>query len=284
MRILLFKMENNQMLFKDVDLNNYLSGPINQQNEIDKLNKEIENLSNLEKELTANSFSIERLPLERLHREIKPLESKRKKLFLSSKYQTLDLSFLRMSNQVNFEGKTLQLPKFSVYHLNNLEFSISFLRGIDQTYGFFWRKFKINKGEIIAQFFDLPKIFSDYLSKSLEFNQLRHINAASMCYYTNVPEELISKYCPGKDSNNRFRIGTIFNGLLPAETHRKIIEARGEKEVEVYIIAETKPEHWTRVLPTKDPLAVGVFEDKCYLIDHFNTTPLEDYVKKEFTS
>ena len=35
---------------------------------------------------------------------------------------------------------------------------------------------------------------------------------------------------------------------------------------------------------TVDPLVVGIKNDQCYLVDKFDTTPLERYVAEKFTS
>ncbi len=59
----------------------------------------------------------------------------------------------------------------------------------------------------------------------------------------------------------------------------------------MYFIAETKPEDWKQVpldqirpspRYTVEPLAVLVVDNRMFLVDHFDTTPLENYVRKEF--
>ncbi|PIN90664.1 hypothetical protein COU57_02875, partial [Candidatus Pacearchaeota archaeon CG10_big_fil_rev_8_21_14_0_10_32_14] len=52
---------------------------------------------------------------------------------------------------------------------------------------------------------------------------------------------------------------------------------------EIYVITEA--ENWSaRVVPIQDPLIIGTKGEKCYLVDVFNTTPVEEYVKREFIS
>ncbi|MBI3334525.1 hypothetical protein HYZ97_03490 [Candidatus Pacearchaeota archaeon] len=80
-----------------------------------------------------------------------------------------------------------------------------------------------------------------------------------------------------------------FNGLIPNKTREKIriakhIFQRGFFASNIYIIKEETDWKGT---PVRDPLVVGILREapgryKAYLIDQFDTTPLERYVAQEF--
>lgn len=80
------------------------------------------------------------------------------------------------------------------------------------------------------------------------------------------------------------QITASFEGIIPAETKQRIKKAE-EAGVfgGIYILAEV--EKWDIkkiVAPILDPLVVGLAHDTLYLIDTFDTTRLEEYVKQEF--
>ena len=75
-----------------------------------------------------------------------------------------------------------------------------------------------------------------------------------------------------------------FNGIFPEEIKEKINETERIFNKELYLIAETKPEEWNVQVIKSDPLLTGVYDGKCFLVDHFNTTSIENYVRREFTS
>ncbi|MGV8152256.1 MAG: hypothetical protein ACP5OG_04175 [Candidatus Nanoarchaeia archaeon] len=116
----------------------------------------------------------------------------------------------------------------------------------------------------------------------------------------------------------RFTFTSKFLGIIPESTKKRMQEAKKAFSDlnmfnELYIIAETPINQWIvseliveepklklkpvelpqhNLWPTRDPLLVAVTHEnripelynlKCYLIDHFNTTLAEDYVRKEFT-
>lgn len=86
---------------------------------------------------------------------------------------------------------------------------------------------------------------------------------------------------------------TNFTGLIPQDTRKKIIQAKKAFK-EVYIVAETSAEKWkirekeaTVIKPPPptnyDPLVVGWDGNNLWLVDQFDLTTLENYVKSEFT-
>lgn len=71
-----------------------------------------------------------------------------------------------------------------------------------------------------------------------------------------------------------------FIGLMPTKTKEKIKEV--EKDFsKIYLIKEC--ESWTSTVVTRDPIIVGMVGEQAYLIDHFDCTDMEKYVKDQFT-
>ena len=164
------------------------------------------------------------------------------------KYPQLDPSFLSMKNKIKHHDHTISVPRFSIYRVyKQPEFTITYASSNRTWFG----PHKI------------PLIFRTYLSKAVE-----------------IPHDL--QEWLGHQTTS-LDIKSYFQGIVPVETKRKIKEARkvfGKRKL--FFIAETRPESWDVKEITRDPLVVGVLEDKCYLVDKFDTTPLEEYVSKEF--
>ncbi len=230
---------------------------------------------------------IEIFPFQELNRRERQLILERKQLEISTKYSELNPSFLSMGQQKEHDGNTVRIPRFSVYSTDNPTFSIHFRRWYDSWDMVSKTKSVLGGNGRIEIVIYAPKLFSDQLIKSLEFNKYSNPSSdgsghASEYLFQNIPKKVTEKYV---ELGNVCVLGTQFNGILPDTTLDKIKEYEQTNGGNIYIIAESKPEDWTtKLLPTCDPIIVGVLEDKCYLIDHFNTTQLEDYVRREFIS
>jgi hypothetical protein len=73
-----------------------------------------------------------------------------------------------------------------------------------------------------------------------------------------------------------------FTGIIPDDTQKKIRKAcKSEMFDEMYLIKEVPL--WNVEEVTKDPLIIGIKGEKAYIIDHFDCTDLESYVKSEFS-
>jgi hypothetical protein len=86
------------------------------------------------------------------------------------------------------------------------------------------------------------------------------------------------------NSRKSIEIETSFKGIIPATTKEKIKKAEetfSDKNHGIFLIKECPV--WQESEITKDPLIIGVIGDQAYLIDKFDCTALEDYVKAEFT-
>lgn len=104
--------------------------------------------------------------------------------------------------------------------------------------------------------------------------------------WPDIPKDLgISKLVQAGLGRNFF-LENHFNGLIPIKTKEKVEEAKQIfREDQIYIISEVQPNEWTEEvieLPGIDPLVVGISSNKTLLIDYFDTTPLEDIVRREF--
>lgn len=80
------------------------------------------------------------------------------------------------------------------------------------------------------------------------------------------------------------------SGLIPEPTRKKIKEAETQFE-RVFIATEMKPENWElKVTPAPvikyhdpDPLVLGFDGKNLWIIDQFDLTPTEQYIKDEFS-
>jgi hypothetical protein len=88
---------------------------------------------------------------------------------------------------------------------------------------------------------------------------------------------------------SRHSLSLALGGIVPDEA-RQIIRERGKDFERMYIVAEAGDWTWAEAdnLPTRlvngDPLLVGEKNGAFYLLHVFDMTPLEEYVRKEFTS
>nr|MBA4404958.1 hypothetical protein [Nanoarchaeum sp.] len=89
----------------------------------------------------------------------------------------------------------------------------------------------------------------------------------------------------------RIRFDARFNLslILPETTKQKIQQALTVFETDqIYIIPETRPEQWSVNyevgIGPSEPLIVGVKNNRTYLIDCFDTTPAEEYIRREFAT
>ena len=138
----------------------------------------------------------------------------------------------------------------------------------------------------------IKKIIREELVKATNFYKKSKNIANSngtQYYFANIKRDQLVDFLreKGKYENKYVRLISYFNALIPQETKTKIKKARWDfSTYNLFFISETKPEEWNieEGIKTMDPLVIGVKDDKCYLIDKFDTTPLEEYVIQEFTS
>lgn len=284
------RLAGQSVMLEETCLDDYITTP----NYSKSKSNRITELKELIVKLKKNCLNIEKLPLQLLHSE----------LMRSFPYPLIDPSFLSMGSSKKYGKKgEILLPKFSVYKRSadgfypfNIILSET-MGGRRSFFGFVgvYSELKENYGGSgLGISVHLNKILTEELVKSVEFykrgNKRRNntfISRSDSEVYWGIPKKLSEKYGKiGKGREITYR--SRFAGILPDSSRNKLIEADAIFGKEVYLIAETKPSQWEISKPKpriiKDPLLVGISNEKCYLVDYFDTTPMENYVRKEFTS
>lgn len=115
------------------------------------------------------------------------------------------------------------------------------------------------------------RIYSNSYSQiQLDENSLPH-----------TTEKYFDKIYEGQINKHSYRLTSTFRGLLPTATKDKIQEAQPIFDDIVLVAEETQ---WGIQNITADPLVIGLIMGQAFLIDLFETTNIENYVGKEFTS
>lgn len=267
-------MESQSLKLGNVEIGKYISeSPL-------KLTEERKKeMKKLISELEGKALNIEQVPLTLLKIE-------------REQYQTIDPSFLSMHNIIDHQGEKIYVPKFSVYKKNEegfSDFSISF---VNYQWGSFLEEPKVTivinreSGNLLPRLFEEPLIkstefFSNFMEKEVREDSggNRHHRMVMPSYKKSITRELREKYKRICD----FELKSEFYGILPQEAKEKIEEVEPIFKRELCLIAETRPEQWAVTKLIRDPLLVGFFKENCYLISHFNTTSIENYVRSEFT-
>ncbi len=184
-------------------------------------------------------------------------------------YQKIDLSFLSMKRKSK-KGELSYHPAFSVHKYESQGKFIYCKIDFDDYYG----EYFINIGD-------------NYVSSFLVMKNLLKVFIANIDekkFYT--PRHRGMSY-PIKKGFVKYsvRISTSFVGIIPEKTKEKIEKTgtifAGCESSGIFLIKECPV--WDEQRITKDPLIVGVIGNQAYLVDHFDTTDLEDYIKAEFT-
>lgn len=216
--------------------------------------------------LQYNALNVEKLPLKLLEIE-------------KEKFPLIDPSFLSMKSYAMYKGKKMRAPRFSLYKKSPTGFErfsieLRFYQGGRITFfknrwlpkNYFLFSARIRMKDI----FVIPLLLSIGLSsQGEEIGILR--------------KEKEEDYCPLDGYTTNISLSNSFHGILPQETKNKIKSASKIFGDDIYLISETRPEAWEATQITIDPLLVGVCDKRCFLIDHFHTTNIEEYVRKEFT-
>lgn len=270
-------MEEQALQLGDAELTEFLSEPVEvgteQREHLDSLI-----LMLLRRESHRELFSVEKATLRRLYAQK-----------AQHTYPELDLSFLNMSNAVEYEGEEILLPRFSVYRLSDKkgsnEFSVSFRFDKSTDGG--------NSGWAVY-LPDLPRIFLTQILKSTDFYQnceehtrINHPHKGNLLYHKffKVTKEIGKKYksiiAAGRERG--ITCTSTFQGIIPDETLVEVEEAEkifGENGL--FVITETKPKEWNIVDFSKDPLFVGLMDNKCFLVNSSYTTPMEKVIGREY--
>jgi hypothetical protein len=238
------------------------------------------------RELRGPSFGVEKLPLSQLRKDLL-----KQKVHIS--YPRLSLGFLGETQIKEYEGRKFSVPKFGVYNIDNpnLKIIIDKVQSGGKRFGFLKRKSPI-KLQVYFDSEDLPKIFQDNLVRAVDPFTMKSFVGYSKSSFSNEPsfyyggsrdESLIESY-RGLES---ISLNSSFHGIIPEENRRRIESAQEMFESDIYLVAERTPDDWTinrhQRKITVDPIAIGILDDECYIVDHFDTSHLERYVMKEWT-
>ena len=202
---------------------------------------------------------------------VRELENK----VISTKYKQIDLSFMEMDSEFNTQKNKIMLPKFTAYEFyGSNNYAIEFSkrnRGPGTDSKKLYISFQEFEGEL-----ELTKYWEKLLT-NLGVKNFPNKDHRSITVLLN------DKYNPQIDGT--FKFSTQFIGLIPTEVKENVKQAQNYFDKKnIYLITETKPEEWNVEHITKDPLVVGMKNKRAYLIDHFDTTELEDLVKDTHTN
>ncbi len=221
------------------------------------------------KELKIDGFGSEKLFHKQLSEEVACLSYPQ----ISPKFLSL-FSYIPIKEDSYLE--IVHIPRFGVYSLDNSVMTI-YLGYSEGTYFFEVEEPK------------LPETLTREIVKSSEI----------FCD-TNEPISIAGRYTQGwfsglrEDIEKRYKnigalkISSTFHGILPTETKEKIREAKEIFGNQIYFVVETKTDDWSiskyaKPRIVEDPLVLGILEEKCFMIDKFNTTKLENWVNMEFS-
>ncbi len=163
----------------------------------------------------------------------------------------------------NFE---ICVPRFAVYTIDNpicaLKITVSYeVRDKDP----------LGRGRIVAVYFEsgLPDILNNNLFRSFQIKS--------------------EKYSFGtRQSESTLEFTSLFNGIIPEQGKQSIELAQKLFRDQVYLVTEATKWNVKTIpskdppTPIKDPLVIGIVGDECFLVDQFDCTTIEDYVRREF--
>jgi hypothetical protein len=173
---------------------------------------------------------------------------------LDRRFRRLDMIFLRMTKLQDKE----KLPRFGVFDVDRPQ-PTCFVG-------------------VFGQFVDHVSHWRVYQRTWMEGSDATMVSFADCSALEKVVEaEVRSGY-----GTRQRTIFATFEGALPDDVRALIHETRGLFD-QVFLVAEV--EHWALGSSGKgDPLVVGRKGNLHWLITKFDTTPMEEYVSKEFTT
>jgi hypothetical protein len=233
----------------------------------------VRNLDATIEKVRERGLPVERGALERFESERIPM-----------RYPELNTSFLEMSNKVEVENGEIRVPRFGVFPYNGSDFGVGFEIRVSEDgnhtiYSAIYFSEDSDNKDIVPEVFRNDIRDSFRLGEGTEYNTKERFKSIWLKHENVNPKRAINYILPEKKA---FQFTVGFNSHLPDETYNHVCAAAKLFEREnVYFIAEVKPEEWGHhIVP--DPLVVGVHNDKAYLIDKFDPTPLEELISQEF--
>ena len=197
---------------------------------------------------------------------------------VASHYSSIDLSFLGMQEENETPaGNQIFLPRFAVFFLDEQI----------QTNKFSSNFYFDEENELVCGFEpNLPDEMKHHFSIK-----------ASRNIFAEIQGKKVKKEMQGRQGTITMTRGFLkatitFNGLLPSEVKKRMKDATRFPGT-TFLIAEAQKEDWRWSFGeevekvehfTVDPIIIKIIEGRPFLIDHFDCTPLEDVVRREFTS
>lgn len=259
------------MTSQTLDLEQHITSPPEVDAErLQRLNAKLE-------ELAKGGFVVEELPRAQLAHQAAVYT-----------YPKLSMDFLSHANEKEWKNRyngwvgKIQVPRFGVFRLNSPRMTIEFAYN-GWTYGF---SFRVTQPVNFPEVMEKPLVRSTEVFRDIDENDIVRLgNGRYGAHSFLVPRTIEKKYKQALKEG--IEISSTFHGLIPTETRGKIKEAQRLFGNEIYLVAETAPEEWNvRRAPriVKDPILVGVAKNEAFYLDRFDTTPMEEYVAKEFSS
>lgn len=293
-------MTTQTLMLGDVDIGSYirpLSVPLSFEEKTKK-----ENLQQKINALKQDILSFEKFFLDGLENELNDLQKKELECRIKTTgYPEIDLSFLTKSYDkkigeasIDFRSSKkkdvfIKIPAFSVYPFfgENNKFSIGYSIRITSSSNEDYRNLNISISLPPYSIQDQPnqKILIKNIVKSMIAPfKFSYKDYSGNCVSNEIAKEDLPKELEEITRNwykpLSLELTSQFNGLIPQKVKEKVKKSQDyfTKE-DIYLIAETKPEEWGVKEVKHDPLVIGMNNEKAYIIDHFNCTPLENLVK-----
>ncbi len=244
--------------FGSVDIKDYvkiqkkLTGKVDESKELSKVIQTIE---------AGNTIFNCELPV------LKKLRKRAKVLKMMTNYQEIDVSFLKM----HYTKKKITFPKFAVHRISGETIEVCELNLEIES--------KSNS-TFVFDYDGQENILHDMLIEALVPDNVKTTD--SNRYTMHLSRNLFNVYCESfdvQDTEDEATLAHTFIGLIPAKTKEKIKEASSLFD-DVFLVSEATS--WTKKKITKDPLIIGLIDKTAFLINHFNTTPIEKYITMEF--
>lgn len=215
-------------------------------------------------------------------------------------YPELDVGFLNMSTTLTYRGHEIQVPKFGVYKYfgDTNSFGMALVNRDENPNSVMHRNPTLD----VTIYPELHRALNSPLLESLGIpGEPRSLGKRNI---QNRPKGNEFRYSLSREEGKErrrelddFRVETVFNGLVPEKTQEEVMRSARKvfTEKELYIVSEVSPEEWAideipRPVFIADPLVIGVAnsegigDEKVFLVDHFDTTHLEEHVRREWTT
>jgi hypothetical protein len=185
-----------------------------------------------------------------------------KKMQLAAKYKPISLDFLEMRDEDGW-------PKFAVFGLEKRSCYIESKVTEEERDSSWWT------------FNGPPKDIARYVRRHYLPDVINKLTALADARLDELMKKISDRWRTVRKS-----ISQTFSGIVPGDVKVAIRKAKRDFKNNICIVAEAKK--WvigeTVTIEEKDPLVIGFFNGRAYLIADFDVTPVENYVKKEFTT